>query len=403
MKTLLSLLFITAATLCCRAQENFVAGYVINSDGQKIEGSIDDQYWTNSPSIIQFKDAAGVLGSYTPGDLQEFGVGEKTIYKSFLVKYDSSASLKELSRQFQPELKESQVFLKAVLLSNLSLFQYQENWVTHFFLVKDGQAEALINHEFYQVTDGIETKRVNQSYIEQLRRYFSDCEDVKIDRGVSYNEKGLRKVFQAYGDCRGVAATTFTDLKPIKTFGVVGLFGLDKSGGGFKGDIGYGGGLFLNFALPNKLYKNSLLVELGYRQFGTLEHTRQSSVSALSSSGTTIESLSFNAISLTMAARKRISKSLVRPIFLQSGINFMYGLDGEYSITGASGGKTIRGTKPESTLGLFLGGGVLLTPKFTLDMRYQFGSAINYKDSEFLTSSTNYSTINLSIAYNLLK
>lgn len=63
------------------AQENFVGGYIIDLEGKRIEGFIDDRYWTISPTTVQFK-GDGLLKDLKPTDILEFGVNSGVRYRS---------------------------------------------------------------------------------------------------------------------------------------------------------------------------------------------------------------------------------------------------------------------------------------------------------------------------------
>lgn len=368
------------------AQENFVAGYIIDNEGQKIEGLVNDQLWTITPSVIQFQNQG--LKEYGPTDIREFGVENKFKYRSYLVTYDSSANLKDLSRQFNPEFKTQYKFLRVVVDSKKSLLELGEARAVHYFIQVNNKIEELINHQFFAVENDLDIKRVNRSYIEQLRKHMNDCSEVRIDEHLLYSEKSLVNLFNKYNSCTSAESiVTFQKNKVLFKTGIVGLVAKDQMTRGYEGSIGYGAGLFLNVKFPHKIYKVSLYTELTYRKF------KDQKVSPNTFSGRT-EKFDLNSLKATSMVRSKLGTT--GRYFVGAGGSFSFGLADEYRVTNT---QTLVAQNAKSFASLILSIGADLGEICIVEMRYERGGGVNFNDSPFLTDARGHSILALAVMY----
>src|SRR6187549_1124270 len=87
------------------AQVDYRPGYVVSSQGDTIQGSIDYRNWLQNPKTISFRPSAqGVEHTYKPLEIRAFGVAGD-VYESAIVHVDvSPTSVDELSENPEPQL-----------------------------------------------------------------------------------------------------------------------------------------------------------------------------------------------------------------------------------------------------------------------------------------------------------
>ncbi len=90
MEKLLFVFLMASVSIISNAQENYVSGTVTLLSGETISGQINDLFWRETPSSIKFKRDAGTIEEYTPKKLLGFSIGDKALYRSQLVDYDST-------------------------------------------------------------------------------------------------------------------------------------------------------------------------------------------------------------------------------------------------------------------------------------------------------------------------
>lgn len=389
---------ITLCLLACSvslAQTNFVPGHIITIDGDSIAGEIDDQYWSAAPKEIQFRSASGVK-TYAPADLLQFGVGNKTLYLSQPVQYDSTSNSKTLSHSFQPTYKQDYLFLRVIVKSKYSLLEFMDDQVPHFFIQQGETFTELVNHMFLSSANGANTKRVNPAFIEQLRSAFKDCSSIEVKPYTGYSEKNLRALFIAYSDCQKVPKRVYERLKTTTTVGLVGLAGFDQMRKNWEGGMGYGGGIAFTFAFPNKLYKMSLYTEIAYRKLAHQFADRPLSQTIPIQSGYTA-AINLNSIKTTVLVRNRLDRIANQKLFIEGGFTYSMGLKDEFFYN-----DLLRGEKAEYFWAFIAGTGVNLG-KVILDVRYERGSGVQFSDSPILTSASGLSSLNVGILYQFSK
>jgi hypothetical protein len=175
MKKLFFLLLVLIQTPFASGQTNYYvlkdkiyAGIKIK-DGSKIENAKQCQ-------IIK----KGILMTYTPSEVSEYGFKDGRIYISKVIKTDN---------------EEKNVFLESINKGNLNLYYYKDRSGSKFFLEKDSGALE----EFLRKNND----RTGFTYRDQIKNYVQDCDKIsdalKLFR---YNKPSLKKFIDQYNSCK---------------------------------------------------------------------------------------------------------------------------------------------------------------------------------------------------------
>ncbi|WP_167356269.1 outer membrane beta-barrel protein [Chryseobacterium jejuense] len=205
-KQLLTLFLGVVVSLKVSAQDKYEKGYIINDAGEKIEGSIKNPDWKNTPSQIEFRgDASSSAKSYSIVNIKEFEIEGKAKYVKAEVDVDmSSDDMSSLSDMETPAFTKKVVFLKTIVEGKHTLYRYNNENVSRFFYMSDGKIVPLV-YKRYLISDSKIAK--NNTYINQLQS-FSDCESITSSQisNVEYNESGLKKLFIKLNTCGNESA-----------------------------------------------------------------------------------------------------------------------------------------------------------------------------------------------------
>jgi hypothetical protein len=97
-------------------QKNYLAGYIIKTNGDTLHGFIDYRNWNENPNKIIFKKTlTDNLIKYTPIDIKEFRVHNET-YESAIIKVEVSPDkISELQTTDELVFKTDTTFLQALI------------------------------------------------------------------------------------------------------------------------------------------------------------------------------------------------------------------------------------------------------------------------------------------------
>jgi hypothetical protein len=276
------------------AQVDYRPGYVISSQGDTIQGSIDYRNWLQNPRAISFRPSAqSVDHTYKPLEIRAFGVAGD-VYESAIVQVDvSPTSVGELSENPEPQLVSDTAFIRALITGEKSLFLYHTS--NHhsgkneqLYIRNNGQWELLIYKKYLRKkTDSRQNTQdfvaSNNRYVRQLAVYLQECPSIqKKMRGLRYGGANLERLFRTYYQC--TTATPAYEKKPDKQlleFGVLagGVLTSIKfkvadgtryspfAPASFSNDFTFTGGLFLDIVRARNNRKWSLNNELVYTSF----------------------------------------------------------------------------------------------------------------------------------------
>lgn len=250
------------------AQDNYEPGYVVTLAGDSLKGTVNNQRWFQSPDRVEFKDSQNERKEYNPKQIKAFGVANKIAFVALNVNYDSTSNiLANLEFTQQPAYKNATLFLKVLVSSELSLFEYNAKGRPHLFIQDGvGQAEELISHRYLDVGN---TMATNKAYINQLKNYFKDCPKVVVSPNLSYSSSMISKILLKYNECKQSDSKVFEAKEKTQVHpGILLAVAFDQYRPTFNGGIGYGVGGFVNLVFPAKNYKGSLWSEIIYRKTG---------------------------------------------------------------------------------------------------------------------------------------
>lgn len=195
---LLALLFISLNSF---AQIQFEDAYIIDNNGNRIEGLIKNIDWNNNPEKFSFKsDSVATIIEYGANSISEFGVNG-IIYKRFTVDIDRSGlNISSMSYERNPEFIKETLFLKLQVDGSAKLYSYLDNNLSRFFYSFDDQMATQLVYKKYKRT---ETEiGTNVLYKQQLATILI-CESIDPGRvdNISYTIKPLANIFKDYNSC----------------------------------------------------------------------------------------------------------------------------------------------------------------------------------------------------------
>ncbi len=371
MKKLFFVFLMTSLAIISNGQENYVVGTVTLLSGETISGQINDLFWRETPSSIKFKRDAVTIEEYTPTKLLGFSIGDKALYRSQLVDYDSTKNGKsDLTQVRTPAYKRAHLFLKVIVEAKKSLLVYEVYEQSHYFIQDGNVTVELVNHHYLANLGSGKLEMENKLYIPKLKEAFTDCSKVVVSDKLAYTEKGISQLFLEYASCNEPAGKLYDKKeKIIYIKGIVGSVGVDHlingdkdSGKEFKGGIGFGFGGFINILYPNKVYRNSFYSEFVYRKFGDQTRTL---------SGVK-ETHQINSLKFSFIGRRRLFK-LPMNSYIGMGFTTSLGLGDSVDKSGSS---------TEAKSSIFWAGivnaGFFVSKNVAFDIRYERGNGINY-------------------------
>lgn len=217
-----------AITLCVLmsisafSQTDFKKGFIINNQGEKINGYVN--YKENS-SIYEYCEFKSTLESevkkYFPNLIKAYGFENDKFF---------------LSKNISSEVNNSEnKFLNVIISGIATLYRIGDT----FYLEKDTIFKELNNELLVKNTQNLNVyRRPSKRYIGILKVFFKDCPEVKIKiEKINYNERDLEKLVNEYNKCRGQESIVYKKLKPKfrAEFGF--FFGLSSLNINYKHDF----------------------------------------------------------------------------------------------------------------------------------------------------------------------
>ena len=208
---LIYFLVISIVSICTvTGQSLYEAGYFIDNSGKKTEALIKKLPWRDSPTEFEWKKTiSSSVQTANIEDVKEFSVGEDYRFKRYILKFDLNGdTLGKSTRSEDPNLKIRKVFLRLVVKSETSLYQYSLDNVHRFFYTNTANVypELLVYKVFYEDDESKDLgekiiPKENKTYIEQLKK-IAFCEKLKPEK-VEYNQSDLKNYFVSYNECKG--------------------------------------------------------------------------------------------------------------------------------------------------------------------------------------------------------
>src|SRR5690554_6635788 len=139
MKLKLLLATILLSTISAFSQTNFQPGYIIRTNGTKVNCLIKNEDWKGSPTSFIYKlEENGDTKIGNLNNVAAFGAAESYKYVNATVQIDQSTdAVDKLSYSRNPEMKEEKLFLKVLVEGKVSLFYTQINNNPRYFYNMD--------------------------------------------------------------------------------------------------------------------------------------------------------------------------------------------------------------------------------------------------------------------------
>lgn len=404
MKLLLTLLlFCLFFTSIISAQNIYESGYFIDNDGNRKECLIKKISWKNNPTEFTWKKT--ISSSPSIGDIKnikEFGVGQDYIFKRYIMKFDLRGdNVGKSTKSENPKLKIRKVFLRVILKSEASLYQYSENDVHRFFYTsRDTPYPELLIYKTYYIPD--DSKKVgkkvipkaNMQFKEQLQQHVN-CKNQDVAE-LSHTQRSLKNYFADYNNCKG-AKIEYTVKRKISQTKVGLIASLDFVSFSHPSEFNAARsiiyddvlapkyGVYLETFIPFYKVDLSFFLETTYRAFSTQQNNVSGTIQPLR--------LDFKSINVAFAPRFHIYLSSDFELFFEGGL----------SVDQDLGTESVFENIEKTTLDYFYGGG-FGAGRFKIG--YRIYTDKNIVKSETLTptiSDSKLSTSSLFISVNLSK
>lgn len=271
------------------SQENYIQGFVVNTDGDTIHGLIDYRNWGKNPDKISFKKQISDNPiSFSPLSIKYFGVADE-IYAGVIVETDLSRIKNgELEHGKEPKIQVDTIFLQSMILGAKSLYFYNTASGRELFYILQDTTFTMLTYKRYlsdtKATYLSDTKatyiKENKKYLSQLAVYLKDCPGIQRNfENLQYSGECLEKLFLIYYDCVEKPLTFHKKQEKLKAeFGAIAGLTLNNLAFGgeesidlkkldFKTDVSYSIGTYINLVLPRNQGKWSLYNELAFSPY----------------------------------------------------------------------------------------------------------------------------------------
>ncbi len=229
MKTLTTLLLLTAITYSSFGQMEFEKGYLITTASQRKDCLIKNEEWVNNPTKFAYK--LSETASPETGDLKtvsEFGIPNTCKYVNANVKIDL---------QTKPEVgaknevisvwSRERVFLKVLQEGKAKLYSYNAGKVKrYFYSMNDTTIIQLTYLEAYVNSNLIKNTSYQQQLWSNVKAPMATMNSIKA---IGYNEKDLTAYFREYNSSFGGSATELSQTKRKSYFNLKAAPGLNSS------------------------------------------------------------------------------------------------------------------------------------------------------------------------------
>ena len=183
------------------SQENYLPGYIINSENDTLHGYIDYRNWGSNPFIINFKEKAdSKVQDLTPLDIKGFHVLDEFYVSAIVENEISSIKIKDLNQNSSLKLKTDTVFLQTLFNGDKSLYYYKTtDGKDNFYIKIDSTYDLLIYKKYLTNKEGNLLVTSDKKYIGQLSVYLNDCPNIRKKLiNTSYTLNSLEKLFKFY-------------------------------------------------------------------------------------------------------------------------------------------------------------------------------------------------------------
>lgn len=326
----------------CNAQSIYEAGYFIDNNGTRKECLIKKLAWKNNPTEFEWKRTISSSSKTEKiEDIKEFGVGKEFVFKRYILEFDLKGdTVGKSSKSEKPNLRIRKIFLRIILKSKTTLYQYSENNVHRFFYTdrKTAYPELLIYKVYYTPDDSKDPgekiiPQKNNTFREQLQKNIN-CKNQNVSK-VIYTQRDLKQYFKKYNECKGNKIKFIIRKKINQTrVGIIAAadlisFSHPSPFNGSNSDVVYDNvfapryGMFIETFIPFSKVDLSFFLESTYRSF-----SMEGKDTSISNSEFTLD---YSSINIAFAPRFHIYLSSKFELFLEGGVTVDFDLGSESS------------------------------------------------------------------------
>ena len=217
------------------AQSNFKPGYVVPVKGDTLRGYVDYREWNNTPLKILFKPntLTAPANGFTVDNTLAFGIEKLESYDRFTVPVSrQKASLTDPVPEIDTIKYWRTVFLKILVKgNNVTLYQYDDEVKTHYYIAENGNNPDELNYWVYQ-DEGVKQHRRYRIQLSILAQKYKP-NDLGVERVISvadYEAESFIDITQRLNDTNITAI--FTDNSVTDFFAGAGVnYGLASYNG----------------------------------------------------------------------------------------------------------------------------------------------------------------------------
>ncbi len=327
----LQLFFITVlfSVLNAFSQTNFEAGYLIKTNGTKVDCLIKNEDWKGSPSSFSYKlEENGEIKTGTISNVIEFGSAESFKYIRATVNIDQSTdNVNNLTDVRNPIMKEETIFLKTLIEGKASLYYTEnENTPRYFYKVGDGKIEQLIYKKYLSTPTKLGK---NERYKQQLA---TDLTCSKLNENnfeeLDYKKNKLINLITKYNTCENSEAIVFSKniqkskfnltIRPGVTFSSLSILKLGDERINFDKNTGIRIGLEAEYVLPFNNSKWSVFIEPTYRNYKAEKEYLYVDFNTFQK--TTLITAEYNSIELPIGGRHYMYLNKNAAVFIDAAI-----------------------------------------------------------------------------------
>ncbi|WP_310994151.1 tRNA modification GTPase [Aequorivita marina] len=276
LKLITTLLLLSAISLF--SQTDYEAGYIIKTNGQKLDCLIKNEDWKGSPSTFNYKlEKNGAVKTGNVSTIKEFG--SETYFKYIVETVaieQSSDKVSNLTEDRNPDFKDETRFLKVLIEGDASLYFTTKNNENRFFYkINEGEIEPLVYKRFLT-----KNKRIaeNNRYKQQLATDITCSEMANPSlKNLEYKRTKLINQFKKYNTCLKAETVVYKkkaikygfnlSLRPGITFGSASIQKSGETKLDFGNKSGFRVGLEAEYIFPFHNGKWSIFIEPTYQSY----------------------------------------------------------------------------------------------------------------------------------------
>lgn len=196
----LFLILILGQHIISAAQHNDVPGFIIDKQGNRLEGLLRSKDWDVTPGTIQFKVENTNFKTYQPSDILAFGNAGLN-YIAAKVQIDlQSNSAEDLLKYPRYDTSRFEAFLEEL---EPGLYRYKHSTGVENFFVKEKDSLIRLVYKRF-MDDDLQVQEIN-SFKNQLTYLLSDCSTISsYIKHCVYKRESLVFVFKQYRQCKSL-------------------------------------------------------------------------------------------------------------------------------------------------------------------------------------------------------